>query len=535
METFDRLTPQESRLHARRLRTVSVLAVLGAAGLFVVLNVFAPNRPVDYEDEEDHFYYGSIGSDISGGLPLKVLQVLPALFPEYLPSGSERQDYTAFGFIQEPGARMPIGFSVRRRFIDFTAINCAACHTGSVRESLESEPMIVPGMPANTVDLQAFFQFLFECAADPRFNAEEILAAMERAELSGPLDGLIYRLVVPRMKEALLERRRRLRFLEQPGYPRFGPGRVNTFDTFKFDQFAYYYEAHGMEIDPDEIYGTVDFPSVWNQDDREGMHLHWDGNNTSVRERNFSAAIGAGARPPDMDITRMFRIEEWLAELPAPAYPFSIQDDLAEQGELLYRQYCYDCHDFGGDRVGQVIPLGEIGTDRHRLDSYTQFLLEAQQDYTKGYFWSFTHFSKTDGYAAQPLDGVWARAPYLHNGSVPTMWDLLTPADERPQAFTIGGDVYDQRRMGFVHEVVTGSPELGYRRRDGSALSGGPFVLDTRLRGNGNQGHTGHAYGTDLSDAGKRALIEYFKWQDRPQKDQASDDAREADLPGGID
>ncbi len=515
LETFDRLTPLESRLHARRVRGASIFLVVGVLGLFAFLNVFAPDRPVDYEDDEDHFYYGSIGSDISGGLPLKVLQVLPAMFPEYLPQESQPHDYTAFGFLQEPDNKMPIGFSTRRRFIDFTALNCGACHTGSVREAPESEPTIIPGMPANTVDLLAYFQFLFKCAEDERFNSAEILAAMEQAKLAGPLDGLIYRLVVPRMKEGLLERQRRLRFLAEPGYPPFGPGRVNTFDTFKFDQFAYYYEAHGQEIGPGEIYGTVDFPSVWNQADREGMNLHWDGNNTSVRERNFSAAIGAGARPPDVDVTRMFRIEEWLNELPAPAYPFSIHEDKAAQGEVLYKHYCYDCHDFEGSSVGQIVPLTEIATDRHRLDSYTQFLLEAQQDYTKTYFWAFTHFSKTNGYATHPLDGIWARAPYLHNGSVPTMWDLLTPAEQRPQAFTIGGDVYDQEKMGFVHEVLTGSPEFGYTRPDGSAYSGSLFVLDTERRGNGNQGHTGHAYGTDLSDAEKRALIEYFKWQDR--------------------
>jgi processive rubber oxygenase RoxA-like protein len=53
---------------------------------------------------------------------------------------------------------------------------------------------------------------------------------------------------------------------------------------------------------------------------------------------------------------------------------------------------------------------------------------------------------QTDGYATQPLDGIWARGPYLHGGSVPTMWDLLTPAEQRPKAFTRGGDKYDQKK-----------------------------------------------------------------------------------------
>jgi len=511
METWDRLTPLESRLYARQFRCASVLVVIGSLLLMLLLWAFAPNRPVDYKSDLEHFYYGSIGSDISSGLPLKVLQVLPKMFPEYLPEGGARQDYTVFGFIQEPGKPMPIGFSTRRRFIDLTAINCGACHTGSVRETPDTEPQVIAGMPANTVNLLAYFQFLFECAADDRFNADEIVAAMEEADLAGPLDGLIYRFVVPIMKDGLLERERKLRFLQRPTYTQFGPGRVSTFDTFKYDQFAYYYRAHKQPIDPHEIYGIVDFPAVWNQAPREGLRLHWDGNNTSVRERNFSAAIGAGAEPQDMDTARLFRIEAWLKALPPPAYPFAIDEEKAEQGEAIYKKYCFDCHDFAGSAVGEVVPLEEIGTDRHRLDSYTQFLLEAQKDYTKGYPWAFSHFTKTHGYSNQPLDGIWARAPYLHNGSVPTLWDLLTPAEERPKAFTIGGDVYNQEKMGFVHEVLEETAEAGFVQASGDPYAGKAFVLDTALRGNGNRGHTGPEYGTEFSDDKKRALIEYLK------------------------
>lgn len=518
MQRFNRLSLDQSREQARRFAIGSLIAVVAALGLWLVLNSFAPNRPVDYQSDRDHFLYGSIGSDVSGGLPLKVLQVLPAMFPEYLPKGSTRKDYTAFGFIQQPGHPMPIGFSVRRQIIDLTAINCAACHTGSVRETAESEPMIIPAMPAITVNLYAYFKFLFDCAADDRFNADNVLAAMQQAGIRGPLDGVIYRIAIPRMKTGLIERSTKLEFFFAPGYPPFGPGRVNTFDTFKYDQFAYYYKAHAQPISPEEVYGTVDFPSVWNEAARDGLRLHWDGNNTSVRERNFSAAIGAGSTPPTMDVDRMFRIEDWLDQLPPPSYPFAIDEPLAKQGGIVYVKMCARCHDFQGAQVGQVVSVGLVGTDRHRLDSYTQFLLEAQKDYTKGYFWAFTHFSKTDGYATQPLDGIWARGPYLHGGSVPTMWDLLTPAEQRPKAFTRGGDIYDQKKMGFVHDVLRGSAQTGYTHLDGTPYTGTAFVLDTALTGNGNQGHTGAIYGTELSDSDKWALIEYLKWQDRPRR-----------------
>ncbi len=63
--------------------------------------------------------------------------------------------------------------------------------------------------------------------------------------------------------------------------------------------------------------------------------------------------------------------------------------------------------------------------------------------------WRFNHFRKTNGYANMPLDGLWLRAPYLHNGSVPTLRALLFP-EERPAVFYRGYDVYDWTNVGFV-------------------------------------------------------------------------------------
>ncbi len=117
----------------------------------------------------------------------------------------------------------------------------------------------------------------------------------------------------------------------------------------------------------------------------------------------------------------------------------------------MYAEYCANCHGVNGKnfaagqgRLGTVVPIAEIGTDRHRLDSYTydlavnQNLLYAEYGDER-----FRHFRKTNGYAAMPLDGVWLRAPYLHNGSVPTIRDLLNRNDERPKVFFRGDDVYD--------------------------------------------------------------------------------------------
>ena len=98
------------------------------------------------------------------------------------------------------------------------------------------------------------------------------------------------------------------------------------------------------------------------------------------------------------------------------------------------------------------------------------------------------------GYIAAFLDGVWLRAPYLHNGSVPTLRDMLKPVAERPKVFYRGYDVYDAVNVGFI----TQGPEA---ERVGTKF-------DVSERASGNQGHE---FGATLPAAEKNALIEYLK------------------------
>jgi len=498
----DPLTPVEAAWRRRAyikfaifLVIVAVIAVLLAAAV----NRYAPNRSITYSDISEHFKYGSIGSDYENGLPLRILQVLPRMFPEYMPKDGPH-DFSAFGFVQEPGRPLPIGFSVRRRVIDLAGLNCAVCHVGEVRMSADAEPQIILGMPANTVDLQLFFDFLFACAGSNRFTADNIIAEMEKDGRLLFLDKVIYRLAVPQLQAGILKIRSQLESYMFPVHPRFGPGRVDTFNPYKVNQFSEYYPP-GSFTD-DERVGTSDFPAIWNQHVRDGMNLHWDGNNSSVRERNFSAAFGAGATRDNVDSAAFDRVTAWLQDLPPPAYPFPIDQGLLDRGKTLYAERCASCHAVDGAMIGQVDPIEQIGTDRHRLDSYTEKLAGIQLAYGDGYDWDFQQFHKTNGYANAPLDGIWARAPYLHNGSVPTLWDLLTPQESRNGGrdfFYRGNTEYDPENVGFRTDI----------EQEGDGRKSFRYVISEP--GNGNQGHSGAAYGTDLSDDDKRALIEYLK------------------------
>ena len=121
-------------------------------------------------------------------------------------------------------------------------------------------------------------------------------------------------------------------------------------------------------------------------------------------------------------------------------------------------QACAACHGwqgpngyvFEGAKIGQVEPNKDLGADPNRLDSYTQKFRDWQvSTMFEGTPYHFSHFAKTDGYANLPLDGLWLRAPYLHNGSVPTLADLLTAARPAAEGFRarLGRDRSGQGRV----------------------------------------------------------------------------------------
>ncbi|MGH7617712.1 MAG: cytochrome c [Gemmatimonadaceae bacterium] len=428
--------PRRGRSRSRNI--VTVVAVVVA--LFVMAGGYLWHRypmgePSRFSDLTQQFKYGSIGNDIEVGMPLAVVKVLPRAFPEYLPplpasvSGEAAKlprDYTAFGFIQEPGHDMPIGFSVRTRIVPRTGPNCAACHTGSWKARPDERLVVRLGMPAANLNIGAFFTFLFKSARDPRFTAEYLLPLMEHD--SPPLNAvdraLYARLIIPGMKAGLVKRANMFDVFFNGTHPEFGYGRVDALNPWKLNQLAPLYPGG---IPDSEAIGTVDFPAIWNQKIRQQMALNWDGDSPKVRDRNVGAAFGAGASAETIDMEGIELVSQFLLTLPAPAYPYHVDSSQLARGGRVFGQYCASCHAEGGARYGTVEPLDSVRTDPNRLHIYTERFNQQLLDYGKGYAWKITSMRKTNGYANAPLDGIWARAPYLHNGSVPTLWDLLTP------------------------------------------------------------------------------------------------------------
>jgi mono/diheme cytochrome c family protein len=201
-------------------------------------------------------------------------------------------------------------------------------------------------------------------------------------------------------------------------------------------------------------------------------------------------------------------IQQYILSMKPPKYPFPVDAAKAKEGEAVFKDYCARCHGTYGKEwtyPNKIIPLDIIDTDRKRYENIGAAFGKA---YNASWFAreapSGKPVKQTAGYQAPPLDGVWATAPYFHNGSVPTLYGVLN-SSARPKIFTRSFHTdeadYDKKQVGWkVREVQPPDPKLpAIERRK---------VYDTTQPGRGNGGH---AFGDDLTDDERWAVIEYLK------------------------
>jgi hypothetical protein len=278
----------------------------------------------------------------------------------------------------------------------------------------------------------------------------------------------------------------------------------------------------------------IKYPHLWGFGETEW--LHWNGNTNSIVERNIGQALGLGAvlnhttYDSSVDLEGLHQLETLFRLLRPPVWPaeaFGALDAAkVARGETLYQTACASCHEgpytMSEDRhvIYPQFGLDEIGTDRNHAENFDQpvagrpyhealhELLDkvkarayarypAEQTATweagRTAKWRST-LAEGKPYPARPLAGIWASAPYLHNGSVPTLYDLLSSPAARPKKFGVGYREFDPVKVGYRTDRTTANP-LAHE-------------FDTTQAGNGNGGHS---YGTDLSDEDRAALIEYVK------------------------
>jgi mono/diheme cytochrome c family protein len=197
-------------------------------------------------------------------------------------------------------------------------------------------------------------------------------------------------------------------------------------------------------------------------------------------------------------------IYAWLESLEPPAYPFAIDQSLAHQGEAIFKQHCADCHGtYGADGTypNKIVAIEEVDTDPVRLNALSGAHRLAYNSSWFGHFGADDVVAEPGGYVAPPLDGIWASAPYLHNGSVPTLWHVLHPS-ERPKVWSRSEDGYDQQKVGLEIVAYDRLPEglkSGAQRRQ---------YFNTAKFGKSAGGHT---FPDVLDEAQKQAVLEYLK------------------------
>jgi len=474
-----------------------VLILLLAAGAYLGWERGFREQPQPawvFESAESRFKYGSIGAEHDAGVPYWIFYVLPRVFPEKF-----RQDgriapggYAALGVAWEEGQELPVGFTKKTIGFPRVANNCAACHTTTYRLSADAKPVFVTAGAGHTVNIQNFFRLLIDCAKDPRFDADILMAEINRVTRLDIIDSLLYRfLVIPITKKRLLEREAQFAWLYRQDFPDWGRGRDDAMNLTKYFM---------IRAPMDDTFGPTDIPAIWNLGKfhwDKGHRLNYAGDSHDARSVVIDSALGVlGAAPADKAdfLEQVQWLQDYLTRKQPPKFPLPVDASRAAAGKPLFDAHCAACH--ASARTGTRIPLAEVGTDRGRLDSWNKgAAIQANQTVAAmGITRRGLVEDDLEGYRIPFLDGLWLRAPYLHNGSVPTLRDLLEPAAKRPTVFWRGYDLLDPVKVGFV----TDGDEA---RRVGTRM-------DTGEKGGGKQGHE---FGTGLSAADKDALVEYLK------------------------
>jgi hypothetical protein len=326
-----------------------------------------------------------------------------------------------------------------------------------------------------------------------------------------------------------------------------GYGRVDAFGVARNLLFG------GDERNRRPQNAPVSLSYIWGMEDT--AWLQWGANMNSVMERNIGQSLGVGAvfNPDTFASTsrldNLNKLEHLAYKLSPPSWPtavFGAADEAkAARGRGVYDRMCANCHEkpFEVSANGlvsyQLFKLSEVGTSPLAAENFDQIVLVDGKELRfadaafsilerlKKQYYAANNVSEQmqaewEGrarrpaprmrstladadkypdskggrvYPAKPLAGIWATAPYLNNGSVPNMWDLLTAPAARPAKFPLGSREYDTEKLGYSTTANPASPAPAWD-------------FDTTLPSNSNRGHV---YGTKLSDDDKWALIEFLK------------------------
>ena len=517
------------------------MARLEAAGL-------TPDRAAMAE-----FVFGDFGG-LSGtaletnALPFKVVCVAMLTAAEAPGETLGRADlprlFGRYGFVfpqrmanwegAQPKFQLPIGMvsaelgafpGVR---IEAANMSCAACHAGVLYDA-QGRPTrdVWLGLPNSSLNLETYTRAVYDGL---RLSSRDRDRFGRRIESTYPEMGWRERLT---LRWLLLPRiERRLSVLESTlrspaPFSNGGAGRTNGVGSLKnqlglLDRASYH---------PD--IGTTSIPALAFRGFRSS--LLYDGCYAVPGEPRFVARAAADDTPSHRDalaaivafftvpimgvtperaersIPEARRVMGFLSRTTPPRFPGAVDESLVPRGRGVYEHRCAGCHGVyaGNSRPfrliafpNRLIAQSDMGTDSSRWHDIDSPLISRLEHSVMA---RHVAADRTGGYVAPILSGLWATAPYLHNGSVPTVWHLMHP-EARPARFQVGGHRLDFDRMG-----IAGTPDSAgdYRYPAGYRPWTEPELYDNRRPGLSNRGHVREFIGLDLAD--ERALLEFLK------------------------
>jgi mono/diheme cytochrome c family protein len=251
----------------------------------------------------------------------------------------------------------------------------------------------------------------------------------------------------------------------------------------------------------------VDVPPWWRMKKKTSMFYVGGGRGDHARIMMTASVLCTSSVEESRAIDAYFAdIRSWIASLDAPAYPFPVNRPLADRGRGVFDATCSRCHGTygdGGQYPNRLISNEEIGTDPVLASGTAQFAGPFVDWFKTSFFGEISRLEPKKGYVAPPLDGIWATAPYLHNGSVPTIAALLD-STQRPTYWTRSFDStkYDPASVGWLFDSLDHGKDAETEPKTKRDL------YDTTRPGYSNAGHT---FGDALSAEDRKAVIEYLK------------------------
>lgn len=261
---------------------------------------------------------------------------------------------------------------------------------------------------------------------------------------------------------------------------------------------------------PPEIVVPVDVPPLWRMKKKHSMFYAAAGRGDHARIMMAASTLCIDTVDEAREIDAGFGdVRAWILELEAPPWPEerygAIDRELAAEGEQVFVDTCSECHGtYGPSDDDDTYPnlwidVEEVATDGILAVGAAHAATRFVDWFNASFYGEIAYLDPKPGYVPPPLDGIWATAPFLHNGSIPTLAALLD-SRLRPRYWKRTGG-WDPVAIGFEFSVS----EVGHAD---VVSTNKRYIYDTTLIGHSNRGHL---YGDPLSEDERRAVLEYLK------------------------